>query len=389
MVDGLPNGIISTYYISGFFIYTIFCECLYGCLTVGLADLMLSIDGNEVHNLYMDPQVTYGSDQQWLTDLGRRISNDAAILGWYAFAGRTRVNNNSDFWIANPGVEVLGRDWDAHINAYIPLAGRSNGVNNTVELNSISEPFFTGHTEVITSVFDLANEIERIGNGAGFQYWFDQNIKFFSNYSYDNYQHSTVVVGLGVSFGGVSQQRADPTSLSERLTDPVERYMANWGHGSGINYPALDSTGTTAITLNAGQSVHSRTADYAAPATGTARSTFNGAFILNGGITGMSILASTAEITNSQLNVNGLGNIFGVNALSNATVNIADSNISVVSTGANANVSALATTTNASIQMELGTLLVTSPSPNAVITSGSMISPIGVACTLNGSSVTC
>ncbi len=198
-----------------------------GVYTVGLADLMLSIDGDEKHNLYMDPQVTYGSDQQWLTDLGlgyRWISNDAAILGWYAFAGRTRVNNNSDFWIANPGVEALGSRWDAHINAYIPLAGRSNEVNNSVELNSISEPFFTGHTEVITSVFDLANEIERIGNGAdatlayqlfrsvplkvylgayffdipgtnklrggvaGFQYWFDQNIKFFSNYSYDNYQ---------------------------------------------------------------------------------------------------------------------------------------------------------------------------------------------------------
>ncbi len=361
---------------------------------------------------------------------------------------------------------------------------------------------------------------------------------------------------LGCEFWWCQQASGRP-SLSERLTDPVERYLANWGHGSGIpsrtlffaegqgssaefisdgiaffsqtgspnaggigltlanctfenpcapsdfsqtgvntlnsllpnttmffnggNYPALDSTGTTAITLNAGQSVHSRTADYAEPATGAGRSTFNGAFILNsnntleniillptsntaagnainatnasnvsvndsqigsasnrfmntalflagsqfdlnnssifagrrairaqgnasltvqasqidvtrtinGGITGMSISASTAEIANSQLNVNGLGNIFGVNSLSNAKVNIANSNISVVSTGANANVSTLATTTNGSIQMELGALSVTSPSPNAVITSGSMISPIGVACTLNGSSVTC
>lgn len=97
-----------------------------GVYTVGSADLMLSLDGNEIHNLYVNPQAAYGSDQQWLADLGlgyRWINNDAAILGWYAFAGRTRVNNNSDFWIANPGVEVLGRRWDTHLNAYIPVAG--------------------------------------------------------------------------------------------------------------------------------------------------------------------------------------------------------------------------------------------------------------------------
>ncbi|MEN9916555.1 MAG: hypothetical protein RLY40_487 [Pseudomonadota bacterium] len=133
-----------------------------GVYTVGSADLMLSVDGDEVHNLYVNPQATFGSDQQWLADLGlgyRWIKNDAAILGWYAFAGRTRVNNNSDFWIANPGLEVLGRRWDSHLNAYIPVAGRSNEVNYRVELNSISEPFFTGHSEVINSVFDLANEV--------------------------------------------------------------------------------------------------------------------------------------------------------------------------------------------------------------------------------------
>lgn len=566
-----------------------------GVYTVGSADLMVSLDGDEVHNLYVDPHASYGSDQQWLTDLGlgyRWVNNDAAILGWYAFAGRTRVNNNSDFWIANPGIEVLGRRWDAHINAYIPLAGRSAEVNQSAELNSVSEPFFTGHTEVITSVFDLANEIERIGNGAdallayqlfrqvplkaylgayffaipgtnnvrggiaGFQYWFDQNIRFFTNYSYDNYQHSTVVAGLGVSFGGVRKHTADP-SLSERLTDPLERYLANWGHGSGIpsrtlffaegqgssielvsdniaffsqagspnnggtnlsfanctfenpcgpsdfsqtgvntlntllpnttmffnggNYPALNTAGTGAITLNSGQSVSSRSTDFREAVTGTDRSIFNGAFILNsnntlndiillptvntaagnainatnasnmsvngseigsatnrflntalflsgsqldltnssvfaarrairaqanssltvqssqidvtrtvnGGITGVSISASTAEVAGSQINVNGLGNIFGVNSLSNATVNIADSNISVMSTGANANVSAVATTSGGSIQMELGALSLTSPSPNAMLASGINIALLDVACTFNGSSVTC
>lgn len=91
-----------------------------GVYTIGSADLMLSLDGNQIHDLYVNPQATYGTDQQWLVDLGlgyRWIINDAAILGWYTFAGRTRVNNNSDFWIANPGVEVLERCYDAHLNS--------------------------------------------------------------------------------------------------------------------------------------------------------------------------------------------------------------------------------------------------------------------------------
>jgi len=567
-----------------------------GVYTVGSADLMLSLDGNEIHNLYVNPQAAYGSDQQWLADLGlgyRWINNDAAILGWYAFAGRTRVNNNSDFWIANPGVEVLGRRWDTHLNAYIPVAGRSNEVNLRYEFNSVSEPFFTGHSEVINNLFDLANEVERIGNGAdamlayqlfrevplkaylgayffdipgtdnlrggvaGFQYWFDQNIRIFTNFSYDNYQHSKVIAGIGVSFGGVRKHTADP-SLSERLTDPVERYLAHWGHGSGIpsrtiffaegqgtssqlitsniaffsqsgspnngginlteanctfenpcapsdfsqtgvdrldsllsntlmffnggNYPALDSVGTAAISLNPGQSVSSRSADYSESVTGANRSTFNGAFILasnntlndiillptndtaagnainaanasnvnvngsqignasnrflntaiflsgsqlalnnntvfagrravraeansslsiqssqmdvtrtiNGGITGISITGnSTGNMENSQLNVSGRGNTFGVNALSNSQITITNSDISVTSTGANSMVRGIMTNTVGSAFMEQGSLSVTSPSPNAAITSGANISLDLVACTLNGTTVVC
>ncbi|MEN9449387.1 MAG: hypothetical protein RJA83_1, partial [Pseudomonadota bacterium] len=47
---------------------------------------MVSLDGDEQHNLYVDPQGAYGSDQQWYGDLGlgyRWINNDAAILGAY------------------------------------------------------------------------------------------------------------------------------------------------------------------------------------------------------------------------------------------------------------------------------------------------------------------
>ncbi|MGC1854139.1 MAG: hypothetical protein WA659_02010 [Candidatus Aquirickettsiella sp.] len=363
-----------------------------GVYTVGQADLMVSLDGDSQHNLYVNPQGAYGSDQQWYGDLGlgyRWIKNDAAILGWYLFAGHTRVENSSGFWITNPGVEIMGSRWDARINAYIPVAGRSNELGME-EFNIVNTTVFTGHTQLLNSTFSDANAIQQIGNGAdarvgyqlfrtvplkgylgayffsiantenvrggaaGMEYWFDDNIRAFANYSYDNYQHSKVVGGLGISFGGVRKHWADP-SLSERLTDPVERYLANLGHGSGIPSKTLlygmgngsssvlisdsiaffSQTGTpnsggnltianctfenpcgpndftqagvnslnpilphtmfyfnggtypannigNALTLNVGQSVFSRTVDYSAAATGTARSTFNGGFILNG-----------------------------------------------------------------------------------------------------------
>lgn len=391
-----------------------------GVYTVGQADLMVSLDGDEQHNLYVNPQGAYGSDQQWYGDVGlgyRWIKNDAAILGWYLFAGHSRVENSSGFWITNPGLEVMGSRWDARINAYIPVAGRSNELG-IKDFNIVSTPVFTGHTETINSVFNEVNGIQQIGNGAdarvgyqffyqvplkgyigayffdiantdnvrggaaGLEYWFDDNIRVFANYSYDNYQHSKVVGGLGISFGGVRKHWADP-SLSERLTDPIERYLANLGHGSGIpsktllyamgrgsssevisnNIAFFSQTGTpntggnltianctfenpcgpndftqtgvdslntillntmfyfnggtypannigNALTLNVGQSVFSRTGDYSAAATGAARSTFNGGFILNGNNTLDSvILNNTLVAPTNGISSNGGQNI--------------------------------------------------------------------------------
>jgi len=565
-----------------------------GVYTVGQADLMVSLDGDQQHNLYVDPQGAYGSDQQWYGDVGlgyRWIVNEAAVLGWYIFAGHSEVENSSGFWITNPGVEVMGSRWDARINAYIPVAGRSQDLGLR-EFNTTYTLLFTGHTELLSSNFVNKKAIQQIGNGAdarvgyqlfrtvpltgylgayffsianaenvrggaaGVEYWFDKNIRVFGNYSYDNYQHSTIVGGLGISFGGVRNgHHADP-SLSERLTDPVERYLANLGHGSGIpsktllfdagfgsrtqiistsiaffsptgtpnngggsltlanctfenpcgptdfsqtgvnrlntllpntqmffnggSYPAVN--GTSALTLNNGQSVFSRTTNYSASATGASRSTFNGAFILNGnnvlndiiliptintaannaieatnatgvsvngsqigsdtnrftetalflagsqlnlnnssifserrsiraeanssltiqssqldvtratggGITGISVVGgSTLDMMNSQLVISGLGNVSGVNTLSNSIVNIVNSDILVTSTGTTSSVDALETNTGALIQMEFGSLSVTSPSPDALITRGTPIQLLDVACTFNGSSVSC
>lgn len=251
---------------------------------------------------------------------------------------------------------------------------------------------------------------------------------------------------------------------------------------NGGNYPALNSAGTGAISLNPGQSVASRSTDYTESVTGVDRSVFNGAFILNsnntlndiillptsntaagnainatnaenvningsqigsaanpslntalflstsqfslnnsnvyasrriiraqanssltiqssqlnvtrtvgGAITGISITGqSSGDMENSQLNVSGLGNAFAINVLSNSQFNITNSDISVTSTGANSTVRGITTQTGGSAFMELGNLSVTSPSPNAEITSGSNISLFAVECLFNGTTVVC
>jgi hypothetical protein len=351
---------------------------------VGSVDLMLPTVGDRSHNFYLDPNVAYGADSQGYADLGlgyRWIKNNAAILGLYVFGGYTRIDNNARLWVANPGIEALGSRWDAHLNAYFPMGNRNQMLGNDVQ-----GFYFTGHSEFaeliqlsqyagngadvklgyqlfphsslkgyVGSYFFNPSQTSNIwGGAAGLEYWMDSNVKVFASYTYDNLRHSTGAFGLGIEFGGTHAERINPT-LEERITDPVEHYLAELGRGSAIpsqlktepagslllfnniaffsqtggpnnggvglslanctfenpcgptdltnlgastlsallpntrmyfnrgSYNALDVPGgTTGVTLQPGQTVESRTTDYTQLATGAARSTFNGGFILPG-----------------------------------------------------------------------------------------------------------
>lgn len=349
--------------------------------TVGQLDLMLPVEGDNAHNLYVDPNLAYGTDNQGYADLGmgyRWIENQAAILGVYLFGGYSRIANNARLWVINPGVEVMGSSWDMHLNGYVPLGDQHFNIGTQSFLS------FSGHTLTSTpflfnqyagngadislgyqffpessikgyvgSYYFSPPQTENIwGGAAGLEYWPTQQLKVFASYTYDKLNHSTGALGLGVELGR-THIRHNP-SLEERITDPVQRYLAQLGRGSaipsrirtqaltseaisvsniayfsqlgtpnnagmgltlanctfenpcgptdfsqtGINtlsgilpntlmyfnggsYPALDTVGTGPITLNVGQSLSSRTADYSQPAQGNARSTFNGAFVIN------------------------------------------------------------------------------------------------------------
>jgi hypothetical protein len=230
--------------------------------TVGQADLMLPIQGDASHNLYIDPSIAYATDKQGYADLGlgyRWIRNNAAILGVYLFGGYSRIENYARLWVINPGIEALGRRWDARLNGYFPMGDRNYALGNLMRYR------FTGHSEFIDSfpvsqhvgdgadvklgyqlfpgiplkgylgsyVFAPAQTGSIWGGATGLEYWVSSNLKVFAGYTYDNLRHSTGALGLGVEFGGTHVHRSDPC-LGERITDPVERYLGKLGLGSGI-----------------------------------------------------------------------------------------------------------------------------------------------------------
>ncbi len=230
---------------------------------VGQADLMLPLKGDASHNFYIDPALAYGSDSQGYADLGvgyRWVKNNSAILGGYLFGGYSRIDNNARLWVVNPGIEALGSRWDAHLNGYLVGGDRNKAVSSFLTFDE-----FNGHSELF-NLFDVtqhagdgvdvklgyqlfpktplkayvgsyffspAQTNNVLGGGVGLEYWVDQNIKVFASYTYDNLRRSVGALGLGVELGGTHVHRSDP-SIEERITDPVERYLAELGHGSAI-----------------------------------------------------------------------------------------------------------------------------------------------------------
>lgn len=248
--------------------------------TVGQADLMLPVLGHpNRNNLYIDPALSYGSDNQGAADIGvgyRWIAQQAAILGGYVFGGYSRIDNNARLWVVNPGIEAMGSRWDAHLNAYFPMGDRHTNAGSGMN------DFFSGHSKfgslflveqfagngadakvayqlfrdsslkgyLGSYYFSPAQTNNIWGGAAGVEYWLTQNVKMIGSYTYDNLRHSTYAFGIGLEWGGTRIHRVDP-DLEERLTDPVERYLAELGHGSKIPNRLKDqSTGGTVLLAN-------------------------------------------------------------------------------------------------------------------------------------------
>lgn len=111
----------------------------------------------------------------------------------------------------------------------------------------------------------------------------------------------------------------DPSDFSQTGVSTLNTLLPNtMMFFNGGNYPALNSAGTGAISLNPGQSVASRSTDYTESVTAVDRSVFNGAFILNSNNTLNNIILLPTSST-------AAGN--AINATNAKNVNINDSQI--------------------------------------------------------------
>lgn len=159
---------------------------------------MLPLTGDRHHNLYLDPNVAYGTDNQAYADLGlgyRWLKNDTAILGFYLFGGYTRIDNNARLWTVNPGIEALGSNWDAHVNAYFPMGDRHQ------PLGDVQRVYFTDHSELM----DRIQLSQNVGNGAdvkfGYQLFPKSSLKaYVGGYFFDPEQTSNIY-GSACRFG--------------------------------------------------------------------------------------------------------------------------------------------------------------------------------------------
>jgi hypothetical protein len=85
------------------------------------------------------------------------------------------------------------------------------------------------------SYFFAPDKIKNVVGGvAELEYWLDRHFKLLVSYNYDNVRHSIGSIGLGIELGGARRERTVPQCIQERITDPVERNLAQQGQGSGV-----------------------------------------------------------------------------------------------------------------------------------------------------------
>lgn len=241
-------------------------------------DIMLPLFGNNAQILWADTQAKYGEQGSSMGSLGagyRQVYHNQQVLGLYGFIDYNTSIRGNHFWVASPGVESLGCQWDFRLNGYFPVSRRFKKIDSVFAsgLGEHEHVFFSGHQQ-----FDrLFSRIEEIGNGVDGEigrtvpilanprvylggYYFNLHTKNSFDFShssvggvsgrleyplrphvvfqlidtYDNLAHNTALVGLQINLGGcTSSCKIWPTEPQERILDPVSRNLSTQSVGNG------------------------------------------------------------------------------------------------------------------------------------------------------------
>ncbi len=229
--------------------------------------------------IYNDNRLSYGAtdleNNPWSVSLGmgyRQIVNNTAILGGYVLGGYNKTATDRSIWTINPGIEALGRVWEFRANGYIPISkkdwttqGWADKFGNhdyiMYQGHSMYDAWFTYHEEagiggdaeigrtlfkvknvlvkgyVNSYVFGMRHNDSLYGGGARVSVQPNTYLKLSVKGSYDNYAHTTVMVGVEVSlydlFAG-GNKTLNSQDLQRHLFDPIENDFGSIGSGNAI-----------------------------------------------------------------------------------------------------------------------------------------------------------
>lgn len=193
--------------------------------------------------------------------LGYRRVIEEQIYGGYITANYNNSPDHFSYWIINPGLEVMGTNWDVSVNGYFALNNKRNVFSTTGwaadDFGVYDYVRYTGHNGYDRRA--TRTDIEAAGTGfdvkAGHTIPFLPQVKaYLGGYyfkmpdmdkvngglvkvvyevnrytaleltsTYDNYRHSRTLAGVRLTLGGHGRQEQADFGISTRLLDPIER----------------------------------------------------------------------------------------------------------------------------------------------------------------------
>jgi hypothetical protein len=212
----------------------------------------------------------------------RNIVAEKNLVGVYTFLDRNNLQDSSystySFWILNPGLEVMGCNWDFHLNGYIPLSKKQwlSGDGFADQFGDYQYERLQGHTMYnkrmrqyanLGTGFDMAlggviphiprakvyvgsyffnqNEGEKITGGFGkLVFALNKHMAVTLTDSYDKVRRNTLTAGVSIAFGGGSSSSGAEVSfvardIHERMLDTPKR---NWtAQNYGLSVPLTKS----------------------------------------------------------------------------------------------------------------------------------------------------
>lgn len=282
-----------------------------GNYTIGKGQALFPLYGDQTQALYGIAEGSIASGNSgWFAGAGlgyRKVIDNNKILGGYFIMDRTISPEKNAFWIANPGVEIMGKDWDVNCNVYLPLRYSKDTYKTVKWAEEFGIHTFTQYKEHYGyDRYMQRTDYEAVSRGVDLRVGktipnFDKAKIYLGGYyfkaadagqingvltklsyelnkytsveltnTYDNYNHNKFLFGLKLTLGGYNEQEKKDFGIANRLLDPIEH-----GYIDTI-VPIKKITGTPELIGEGPLTRYDNLWFFTSPATAKTRSNNNG-----------------------------------------------------------------------------------------------------------------